>query len=69
MPKVCGKFWSWKTLPDEPKTVDDGEGGTYTMCSKRSYIENLKKHFLGNERYDQAVVTEHIAKLEARFAA
>lgn len=65
--KVCGEFWSWKSLPDEPATVDDGEGGTIVMPSKRSYLEALKKEFLGNPRHDQAVVGKYVASVEKKM--
>jgi hypothetical protein len=67
--KVCGKFWSWKSLPNEPVTADDGKGGTYEIWSKRGYLERLRKKFLGNHEYDQAVVTEYIAELEKKMGA
>jgi hypothetical protein len=65
--KVCGEFWSWKSLPNEPATVDDGEGNAIEMCSKRRYLEALKEKFLGNPRYDQAVVTEYVASVEKKM--
>ena len=67
--KICGEFWSWKSLPNEPATVDDGEGNAIEMCSKRRYLEALKERFLGNTRYDQAVVTEYVASVEKKIAA
>ena len=66
---VCNEFWSWKSLPDEPKTMDDGEGGTFETWSKRSYLKALKDKFLGNPRYDQAVVKKYIASVEKKMEA
>ncbi len=69
VPKVCGKAWSWKSLPDEPIVMDSGDGDTFEMWSKRGYIEVLRKKFLGNQKYDQAVVTEYITKVEKKMGA
>ena len=64
---VCNEFWSWKSLPDEPKTMDDGQRGTFETWSKRSYLKALKDKFLGNPRYDQAVVKKYIASVEKKM--
>jgi hypothetical protein len=38
------------------------------MPTMGDYVERLKKEFLGNKRYDQAMVTEYIAEMEKKFA-
>jgi hypothetical protein len=68
--KVMGQFYNLKTLADSGgKPMDFGDGDVRTFPTVADYIARLREKFLGNERYDQTVVTEHIAKLEARFAA
>ena len=67
--KVINRFWSWKSLPNEPKTMDDGEGGQGSLYSKRQYIAMLKEEFLGNTEYNQTWVAEYVAAVEAKFAA
>jgi len=49
------------------KTLDLGDGEIYTYPTVGDYVVRLKERFLGNPRYDQAVVAEHIARLEKRM--
>ena len=67
--KVFNKFWSWNGMQNEPNMMDDGDGNQVSLPSKRKYIDILKKEFLGNPKYDQAVVAKYVAKVEAKFNA
>ncbi len=65
--KVCGKVWSWKSLPDEPKTIDLGDGDTCQSPTKSSYLAALRSEFLGNPRFDRRLVEEYVARVEKRM--
>lgn len=67
--KVYTKFWSWKRLSDDRKVDDFGDGDLRVRPNKPDYIAALKENFLGNPRYDQAVVEEHIARVEKKLKA
>jgi hypothetical protein len=69
--KVMGKFHTFETLTKlGGKVGGDGSDGSepWTMPTMGDYVERLKKEFLGNKRYDQAMVTEYIAEMEKKFA-
>jgi alkylated DNA repair dioxygenase AlkB len=65
--KVIGKKCSLKSLVDlGGKTMDLGDGEIYTYPTVGDYLARLKEKFLGNPKYDQAVVVEHVARLEKK---
>lgn len=70
VPKVMGKF---RTIDDlvkfGGKTIDFGDGDGFVYPTFADYIAKLKKKFLGNPKYDQTVVVEHIARLEKKMEA
>jgi hypothetical protein len=65
--KICGSFWTWKTLPDVPQMMDNGDGKMVECVSKQGYIDDLKEEFLGNKNYDQDVVKKFVAKMSAKL--
>jgi len=68
--KVMGKFYTIETLVRlGGKPMDFGDGDVRTYPTVEDYLARLKEKFLGNPRYDQTVVKEHIARLEKKMEA
>ncbi len=66
--KVMGTFYTLETLDKlGGKPMDFGDGDVRTYPTVADYIARVKEEFLGNKRYDQTVVVEHIARLEKRM--
>ncbi len=65
--RVMGKFCTLKNLVElSGKTMDMGGGETYTYPTMQNYVARVREEFLGKARHDQAVVVEHIARLEKK---
>jgi protein gp37 len=67
VPGICKETWSWKSLLDEPKEVDDGNGGKFVLPNKPGYVQAVKEQFFGNAKYDQTIVKAYIARLEDKL--
>lgn len=68
--KVMGKFYTIETLVKlGGKPMDFGDGDVRTYPTVADYIAKVREEFLGNPRYDQAVVKEHIVRLEKKTEA
>jgi hypothetical protein len=65
--KCYGKFYSWKRLRDDRKESPDPDDDKRILPNKLDYLESLKKHFLGNPEFDQTVVAEYVAEVEAKM--
>jgi hypothetical protein len=72
--KVMGQFWTFQSLAKlGGQKTDIGDGEIFTYPTMEDYLARVKEGFLGkkdhlgNDRYDQAVVTEKIASIEKRM--
>lgn len=67
VPKVMGKMCSLERLVTlGGKSMDMCNGDVRTYPTVADYIARVKEEFLGNSRYDQTVVLNHIARLEKK---